>query len=227
MPRNARLEFPGTLYHVSNRGNDRAKVFLDDHDYEHFVEILERVRDRQDLRVYHWALAPAGYRMLVETGERPSLAAAMQSLQLAFTRYFHRRYGRSGHLWAGRFKSFVVEKERHLLELGRYVEMEPVRRGLASDPATWRWTSFGAYVFGRPDRITRVDGMFRSLGSDDDARRRAYGALAPTYTEEALAEIDVLGSDEFRRQQIEKRREALRPRRGRPASRPHAARFAR
>ena len=138
-----RIEFEGGLYHVTARGNAGTDIYLADSDREHFLEILARSVERFRWMCHAYCLMDNHYHLLVETPE-PNLSRGMQYLNGVYTQWFNRKHGRYGHLFQGRFKSIVVEKESYLLELARYIVLNPVRARLARSAREWRWSSYRA-----------------------------------------------------------------------------------
>lgn len=143
MARPLRLEHPGALWHVTARGNERGDVFRDDDDRREFLSVLGRTVTIYGWRLHAYVLMGSHYHLLVETPE-PTLSRGMRDLNGVTTQRFNRRHGRSGHLFEGRFKAILVEREAHLLEVARYVVLNPVRAGVAKAPAAWPWSSYKA-----------------------------------------------------------------------------------
>jgi len=126
MPRQARLDAPGTLHHVMVRGIERTTIFRDDRDRADFVARLAGLAEHGALSVYAWALLPNHAHVLLRTGPRP-LARSMRSLLTGYAGAFNRRHKRVGHLFQNRYRSIVVEEEPYLLELVRYLHLNPLR----------------------------------------------------------------------------------------------------
>ena len=143
MARPLRLEHPGALWHVTARGNERGDVFRDDVDRREFLSVLGRTATIYGWRLHAYVLMGNHYHLLVETPE-PTLSRGMRDLNGVTTQRFNRRHGRTGHLFEGRFKAILVEREAHLLEVVRYVVLNPVRAGLARSAAAWPWSSYKA-----------------------------------------------------------------------------------
>jgi putative transposase len=143
MSRPLRLEYPGAVWHVTSRGNERRVVFRDDADRELFLSILGRTVELFRWKLHAWVLMGNHYHLLVETPE-PTLSRGMRQLGGLYTQAFNRRHRRAGHLFQGRFKAILVGKESHLLELCRYLVLNPVRAGLATSARAWRWSSYRA-----------------------------------------------------------------------------------
>ena len=138
-----RIEFPGAVYHVTSRGNERRPVFRDDQVRCAFFAVLDRTVARWRWVVHAYCLMGNHYHLLIETPEA-NLSRGMRQLNGEYTQSFNRRHKRSGHLFQGRFHALLVEKETHLLELCRYVVLNPVRGRMVSQAADWPWSSYGA-----------------------------------------------------------------------------------
>src|SRR6056297_3592023 len=145
MARPLRIEFEGALYHVMARGNARDDIFLDDNDREGFIDNLGRVCARFDWRVWSWCLMSNHYHLLIET-LRPTLSKGMREVNGVYTQRFNRRHGRIGHVLQGRYKAVLVQKDTHLLELSRYVVLNPVQAGMTEAAGDWPWSSYRAVM---------------------------------------------------------------------------------
>ncbi len=174
MSRQLRLQFPGAVYHVTSRGNARQDIFADDADRSRFLDLLGREIEQHRWRCHAYCLMDNHYHLLVETPEA-NLSRGMGRLNMAYAQGFNRRHERSGHLFQGRFHAVVVEKNSHLLELCRYLVLNPVRAGTATAPEDWPWSSYRATAAGRggPDWLT-TRWVLRHFGGADTAARRAY-----------------------------------------------------
>lgn len=143
MARPLRIEYPGALYHVTSRGDGREDIFADDADRLAFLSVLGAVVERFDWRLYAYCLMDNHYHLMVET-PKANLSLGMRQLNGVYTQRFNRRHGRAGHVFQGRFKAIVVDKQAYLLELSRYVVLNPVRAKMVRDPARYRWSSHRA-----------------------------------------------------------------------------------
>ena len=143
MARPLRIECPGALYHVTSRGNGGQPVFLDDVDRESLIAALAEVLESTRWRCHGHCLMGNHYHLLIETPEA-NLSHGMRQLGTVYAQRFNRRYGRSGHVFQGRFKAILVERESHWLELCRYVVLNPVRAGMVHWPEDYRWSSYRA-----------------------------------------------------------------------------------
>jgi REP element-mobilizing transposase RayT len=143
MSRPLRLQYPGALYHVTSRGNARQAIYTDPADYTLWLSVLASVLERAHWRCYAYCLMSNHYHLLIETPEG-NLSMGMRQLNGLYTQRFNRRHGRVGHVFQGRFKAIVVDRESYLLELCRYVVLNPVRAGVVKRPAQYRWSSYQA-----------------------------------------------------------------------------------
>lgn len=134
MARSLRIEYEGALYHITSRGNARANIFLANEDRHQFLDVLSSVVSRHDWICHAYCLMPNHYHLLIETPS-PNLSRGMQLLNGIYTQKFNRQNKRCGHVFQGRFKAILVEKESHLLELARYVVLNPVRANMVRTPA--------------------------------------------------------------------------------------------
>jgi putative transposase len=141
MARPLRIEFPGAVYHLTSRGNARLPIFKDDNDRRRFLDILGEVVDRYNWLCYAWCLMDNHYHLLIETLDS-NLSLGMRHLNGVYTQSFNRIHGRTGHLFQGRYKSIIVDKEGYLLELSRYVVLNPVRAEMVRRPEDYKWSSF-------------------------------------------------------------------------------------
>ncbi|WP_243373474.1 transposase [Geotalea sp. SG265] len=145
MARPLRIEYPGAVYHVTSRGNARADIYTGDADRGLFLKILGQVVRRFNWVCHAYCLMDNHYHLLVETPEG-NLSAGMRQLNGVYTQAFNRECSRDGHIFKGRFKAILVEKESHLLELCRYVVLNPIRAHMVDAPEKYRWSSYLATI---------------------------------------------------------------------------------
>lgn len=143
MARALRLEHPGAIWHVTSRGNERRDIVRADRDRRQFLNILAEVADRHRWIVFAYAIMSNHYHLLIET-PLPTLSVGAKRLNERYARWFNVEHRRVGHLFQGRFKSILVERESHLLELVRYIVLNPVRAGMVEYPGDFEWSSYRA-----------------------------------------------------------------------------------
>ncbi|WP_028866973.1 REP-associated tyrosine transposase [Psychromonas arctica] len=145
MSRPLRLEFSGALYHVTSRGNERKAIYLEDSDFEIFLNLLNTVCSRYNWVIHAYCLMDNHYHLLVETPDA-NLSKGMRQLNGVFTQSINRKHNRVGHLFQGRYKAILVDKDAYLLELCRYIVLNPVRAKMVDTPDEWLWSSWHCMV---------------------------------------------------------------------------------
>ena len=177
MARPLRIEFPGALYHVTARGNARQAIFLDDQDRRRFLDVLARVVSRFHLVLHAYCLMDNHFHLVVETPEA-NLSKAMRQLNGVYTQAFNRRHGRVGHVLQGRFQAIVVDRDSYLLQLCRYVVLNPVRARRTRQPDTYPWSSYRATggLVPAPPFLT-VDWLLSQFGRQRLPAQRKYRAF--------------------------------------------------
>lgn len=141
MARPLRIELSGGLYHVTARGDRREAIFFDDEDRVAWLKLLGEVCDRFNWRCHAFCQMTNHYHLVVETPDG-NLSRGMRQLNGVYTQHINRKYQRVGHLFQGRYTGILVEKDSYLLELARYVVLNPVRAGMVSDAGDWPWSSY-------------------------------------------------------------------------------------
>ncbi|MFW2439887.1 MAG: REP-associated tyrosine transposase [Arenicellales bacterium] len=152
MARPLRIEFPGALYHVTSRGDRKEDIYDDDKDRYLFLSTLEKVIKQYNWRCYAYCMMTNHYHLIIETPDG-NLSSGMRQLNGVFTQASNRRHQRTGHLLQGRYKAILVEKDAYLLELSRYVVLNPVRAGMVGTASDWAWSSYRATagLYAMPD----------------------------------------------------------------------------
>jgi REP element-mobilizing transposase RayT len=174
VPRPPRIEFPGAVYHVTSRGNDRGRIFWDDVDRLTFLVAVEDVAGRDNFAVIAYCLMGNHYHLVLET-RAGNLSGGMQRLNSSFAQSFNRRRSRVGHLFQGRYHASIIDEESHLLEVSRYVVLNPVRAGLCLRPESWRWSSFRATAGLDPaPAFLDPDTILRHFGPDQARAQPRY-----------------------------------------------------
>ncbi|WP_320043704.1 transposase [uncultured Desulfobacter sp.] len=174
MARPLRIEYPGAVYHITARGNARNRIFLEDKDRDSFLEILSDTRQRYNWLCHAFCLMDNHYHLLIETID-PTLSRGMRQLNGVYTQSFNRRHNRVGHVFQGRYKAILVQKETHLLELCRYVVLNPVRAKMVEKPGAWEWSSYNSTASkgSKPDWLT-TDWILGQFAQNKKAARESY-----------------------------------------------------
>ncbi len=202
MSRPIRIEYPGAVYHVMSRGNEKKPVFKDDRDRESFLNALHQVNKR-----YHWichayCLMGNHYHLLIETPDG-NLAIGMRQLNGVYTQRFNSRHGRTGHLFQGRYKSILIQKDSHLLEVCRYVVLNPVRAKITERPDEYPWSSHLAMAgWAKPHPCLTIDWVLGQFGRKRGRAVKEYlkfiseGVGQNTIWDKVRGQV-LLGEDEF------------------------------
>jgi len=162
------------VYHAINRGNNRADVFDDDGDREAFLESLRVARARYPFALFGYCLMSNHFHLLIRPALGESISRILQSVTVSHTWRYHRRHRSSGHVWQGRFRSPVVQDDGHLLVVLRYIEANPVRAGIVSDPGEYRWSSYGRHGLGLADALVDDFPEWEQHGPSEAERRRRW-----------------------------------------------------
>lgn len=234
MARPLRVEFAGAIYHVTGRGNAREAIFRDDADRESFLSVLGEVIERAGWLMHAMCLMDNHYHLLIETPEA-NLSRGMRQINGVYTQRFNRRHGRVGHVFQGRFKAIVVERESYLLELARYIVLNPVRARRVSHPGRYRWSSYLATAGRAPrpswlstDWILSQFAKTRTLAQQRYAKFVSEGKDLPSPWSELRGQV-LLGSEAFgeRMHPLLLQKQALKeiPRAQRQADRPRLSKL--
>ncbi len=231
MSRPLRIEYPGAVYHVTAQGNEKRPVFRDDHDRRHFLDTLHQVNRR-----YHWichtyCLMPNDYHLLIETPDG-NLSIGMRQLNGVYTQHFNKRHERTGHLFRGRYKAILVQKDSHLLEVSRYAVLHPVRARISKKPEDYPWSSYVATAGkAEPHPCLTRDWVLGQFGKERGLAEKEYRKFVsqgigqdPETIWRAVRGQALLGEDEFVRKHTRylRKRKDIReiPRSQRYANRP-------
>jgi putative transposase len=197
-----RLEFAGALYHVTSRGDGRDDIYFNDDDRRAWLKVLAQTCQRFNWRVQSWCQMSNHYHLLLETPEG-NLSEGMRQLNGVYTQHVNRTHQRVGHVFQGRYKAVLVERESHLLELARYVVLNPVRAGMVADAAAWPWSSYATMLGREPvPGWLEVDALLLMFGRERAPAVSAYvdfvraGVGLPSVWEGLRGQL-YLGSDEF------------------------------
>ena len=174
MTRPLRLEFPGALYHVTARGDRKGPIYFDSEDRIAWLDVLATTCARFNFIVHAFCQMTNHYHLVVETLDG-DLARGMRQLNGAYSQQFNRRHRLVGHVFQGRYKAILVQKESYLLELARYVVLNPVRAGIVADADSWRWSSH-PYFMRSEDKPAwlETDWLLSHFSGDRESARKAY-----------------------------------------------------
>ena len=177
MSRLGRWYAPNVPQHIIQRGNNRQPVFFKEEDYRAYLDWLADVSAEHGLRIHAYALMTNHVHLFATPGTAESIPHTMQKLGRLYVRAVNRAYGRTGTLWEGRYRATVVEAESYALTLMRYIEMNPVRAGIVTQPRNYRWSSFARNGLGKEDKVVTPHDIYNSLGRTDEARQDSYRSM--------------------------------------------------
>lgn len=208
MPRKRRFYQPGVPVHVFQRGHNRQTVFFDDQDYLAYLRFLKTSADALGCLIHAYVLMTNHVHLLVTPTAANDISLLFQGVGRHFVPYINKTYQRRGSLWEGRHKGHILESEDYFLICMRYIEMNPVRAGMAEHPAQYRWSSYAANAQGIDNAIIQPHKLYLSLGNTPEARQAAYRDLFATSINSddldliraSLHSGTPLGNDRFKKQ---------------------------
>ncbi|MBI4432983.1 MAG: transposase [Candidatus Omnitrophica bacterium] len=197
MPHPLRLEFPGAVYHIYSRGNERKDIFRSSQDYELFLNILAEAALTFDGLVHAYCLLPNHFHLLLETKDS-NLSQVMKRLLGLYTVRFNKKHQRSGHLFQGRYKALIVDKDAYFLQLSRYIHLNPVKAKLAKVPEAYRWSSMRHYLKEKSPQFLFRDFTLGSFNSSEAYRQFVMEGLSQALDpfKDAMAGA-LLGTEDF------------------------------
>jgi putative transposase len=203
MARKPRIEYPGALNHVIARGNQRRDIFCDDADRVRYLTRLKEYKSRYEFLLYAYVLMSNHVHLLIET-RQTGLAKIMQGLHQTYTQGYNRRHGTVGHVLQGRYHAIVCDRETYLLQLIRYIHLNPVRARLVKDPADYPWSGHLEYIGTAPPALVDVDLVLGIFAEHTDTARNQYKSFVRDNLAEAhhpenyrVREQQLLGDDQF------------------------------
>ncbi len=204
MGRPLRIEYPGAFYHVTSRGNERRAIFLSQKNYKRMIGYLESATERYGAQIHCCCLMSNHYHLLLET-PRGNLRQILHHLNTGYTNYFNAKTGRVGHLFQGRYRAILVDKDHYPLELSRYIHLNPVRAHMVEDPLLYPWSSYADYVGERKGRDwVKTEWIFGQISKNEKRARKGYrkfvGEAKGRALKDPLEQVvssAILGSEEF------------------------------
>jgi putative transposase len=187
MPRRPRLELPGVPLHITHRGVNRAATFLEDEDFSYYLRCLGEALSKYDIALHAYVLMTNHVHLLLTSPEPGRLSAAMSQLGQRFVPAFNRKYQRTGTLWEGRFKSCLVDTERYLFVVHRYIELNPVRAAVVAAAEDYRWSSVHASLGTAHDPLVTFHPAYLAMSAEPAQR----GALYRDWLRQGIGEDDL------------------------------------
>lgn len=204
MPRALRVTQPGTLHHITCKGNAGQALFIDDADYQKYLELLDQARRDFPLQVFNFVLMKSHIQLLVSPREEGSLSKVMQRVTKEYAKYFNKKYERTGHLFQGRFKSILVQEEKYLFACSRYIDFDPVNQKMEKEPQQYKWSGHACLACGHKG-VFKLDEhlLYKNLSANVKERQIAYRAMILHHQGEDLDLLNrqarVLGDKEFKK----------------------------
>lgn len=189
MPRQSRSVIAEVPLHITQRGNNRLRCFFEEADFLVYLNLLRAAAIEADCAVHAYVLMNNHVHLLVSPNDEHGPAMLMKFVGERYVQYVNRRYARTGTLWEGRYHSCLVQSERYLMVCQRYIELNPVRACLVSEPTHYPWSSYHHNAHGRESALVTPHELYRRLGHDPAAQQSAYRALCE----------ELLGDDELNR----------------------------
>jgi REP element-mobilizing transposase RayT len=202
MARPMRIEYPGAVYHITSRGNERKPIFKDNKDRRIFLEIVQKTNYRYNFICHAYCLMGNHYHLLIETPDG-NLSKGMRQLNGVYTQAFNRRHKTVGHVFQGRYKAILIQKETHLLEVCRYVVLNPIRANMVKHPEEWKWSSYQATARKRkPHPCLKPDWILGQFANNQRAAKQKYrefvkAGIAGKNIWKDIKGQSLLGKDDF------------------------------
>ena len=225
MPRLPRISPIGIPVHVIQRGNNRQACFVSEEDHGAYAGWLKEYSRKYSVEIHAWVMMTNHVHLLCTPRQASGISQMMQSLGRRYVQYFNSAYRRSGTLWEGRFKSCLVQEERYLLEVYKYIELNPVRAGMVADPGEYIWSSYQVNGLGKISDLCSPHREYLSLGETPQNRQKHYRELFTLHVDDKLLENIrtnthkgmALGNDRFKDELATLTGRRLKPKkRGRP-----------
>ena len=185
MPRRPRIQLDGVPLHIVQRGHHREPCFFAEEDYASYLHWLGEALAETQCALHAYVLMTNHVHLLLTPKKAEAVPRLIMSVGRRYVQFINRAYGRTGALWDSRYKSSVIQADTYLLTCQRYIELNPVRAAMVSDPAHYRWTSYRRNALGVADSRVTAHALFLALGSTDRSRQAAYRALFRAHLDKA------------------------------------------
>ncbi|MBU2545491.1 transposase [Patescibacteria group bacterium] len=180
------------------RGNNRNIIFKEKEDYVFYLSLISKYKKEHSFDLYHYCLMPNHIHLLIQTNKATDFPIFMKKLNLAYHYYFKKKYGWTGYLWQGRFKSKPVGKDEYFIQCGKYIELNPTRANITKDPQEYLYSSYNYYSQGREDELTTDNFYYEELGKDNKERQLNYQNLLIDKIIKRTYNKEIWGSDSQR-----------------------------
>lgn len=177
MPRARRFLLSKSYYHIMTRGNNRNIVFKYDEDYLYYLDLIAKYKLEHPFDLYHYCLMPTHTHFLIQTKKALDFSIFMKKINLAYFHHYNQAYGWVGHFWQDRYKSQAVGKDAYFIQCGKYIELNPVRKGIVEKPEEYQYSSYNYYSEGKPNNLITPDFMYEAMGREITDRQANYQKL--------------------------------------------------
>lgn len=174
MPRQARVISPEGFFHVISRGNNRRQLFYTKKDFGAYRQMLQDLKAEESIKIFHYCLMINHVHILLKLESNSDLSRFIKRLNLRYSHHYRKRRSYVGYLWQGRFKSKIIEKDEYFLQCGKYIELNPVRAGIAKLPQEYAYSSYLHYAYGVTDKLIDNDPFYLDLSEDNIERQNIY-----------------------------------------------------
>ncbi len=204
MPRALRIQDSGFIHHVVCRGNDSQALFSDHDDYTFYLSLLDSARKQFSVSLYNFVLMDNHIHLLVEPQVEGGLSKMMEVVSKGYAKYFNKKHNRMGHVFSGRFKSFLIQREQFFFACSRYIDLTPVKAGMITDASGYVWSGFGSLAYGKKISMKLdMSEIYQDLGVTPHERQIAYRTLVLNMPGTELDLLNrragILGDSEFKK----------------------------
>ena len=202
MPRTKRLIPIDLPMHIMSRGNNKQIIFNNDHDKLRYYSLLLNLKSENKIDILHYCIMNNHTHLIVMPNAQTKLARFMKQVNLSYSNYFEKQNNYCGHLWQGRFKSNIIDTDTYLLQCGKYIELNPVRAGIACSPQDYKFSSYDYYAAGTNDKLITPSPAYLNLSESPIKRRNIYIEFTVSeemITTEKLAKQKFIGNNDFMR----------------------------
>lgn len=173
MARALRIEYEGAYYHITSRGNEKRKIYFTKTDYLKFLEYIEQAKEKYAVRIHSYVLMTNHYHLIIET-PKANLTKVMHYINSSYTAYINTKHKRSGHLFQGRYKAILIDKDSYIMELSRYIHLNPVRAKIVEKPDDYLYSSYSSYITDKKEPVVEQGLILSMLSSDKKEAMKKY-----------------------------------------------------
>lgn len=174
MPRPIRVLYDGACYHIIQRGHNKDNLFISLEDFLKFKNILNDYKEKFQFEIYHYCIMTNHFHIILRVAIGIELPRILQGIAQTYSNWYKSRYKHVGYLYQSRYKSYIIDNDAYLLDCGRYIERNPVRTKIVSDPGDYKWSSYNFYTKDIKDDILTPNPAYLELSSDSAKRQKSY-----------------------------------------------------